>query len=161
MLSGEVDFAFALATSQMPPGALSQLVMRDRLALVVRKGHRWGRRRWSLADYAAAGHASVSLIGDGQSDIDRELAAAGLARRIALVTPHFVAALAAVGESDLVTTVSRRLAERFADVFGLALLEPPLANTALDVTLVWSQLRSGDPVLDWVRGVIAEAGASL
>ncbi len=57
----------------------------------------------------------MAVLGDGQTEIDALLAAQGVRRRIALVTPHFMAALAAVAATDLVTTLSAALARRFAD----------------------------------------------
>ena len=77
-------------------------------------------------------------------------------RRIALVTPQFIAALAAVGGTDMVSTLSHVFARRFAETFGLILKEPPLPALDLDLTLVWTSVRATDPVLAWVRGVIAE-----
>eukprot|EP01037_Dinobryon_pediforme_P030705 gene30705-34890_t len=93
---GDIDLAFALSTTPLPPGALSEPVSDDRLALVMRRGHPAADRDWVLADYAAYDHVVVALTGDGQSDTDALLAAGGVPRRIALVTPHFTAAVAAV-----------------------------------------------------------------
>jgi DNA-binding transcriptional LysR family regulator len=156
MDQGGLDFVFALATTPLPPGVISEPIARDRLALVMRAGHPWAARRWRVKDYAAVQHVGVSILGDAPSDLDAALAAHGVTRRVALVTPHFTAALAAVGATNMVTTISRTFAERFAGTFGLVLREPPLANTEMQVTLVSSHLRASDPLLGWLRGVIRE-----
>lgn len=158
--SGAVDMAFALASTPLPPGALSQKLADDRLALVMRRGHPAAGRDWTLADYGRWLHAGIAILGDGQSDIDAQLAAAGVRRRIALVTPHFTAALAAVAETDLVTTVSERFARRFAGAFGLVVKPAPLTGTDLQLTVVWSHIRDADPVLGWFRRLLAEVAAS-
>ena len=75
---------------------------------------------------------------------------------MALVTPHFIATLAAVAKTDMATTISRVFASRFAHEFGLVLKEPPLPNVELDLTVVWSHVRAADPVLAWVRTVIRD-----
>jgi len=98
----------------------------------------------------------VALTGDGQSELDAILAAAGVSRRIALVTPHFTAALAAVAASDMVTTVSAALARTFAATFDLVLQPPPFGETALPATLVCSHVRAADPFLVWFRRLVRE-----
>jgi DNA-binding transcriptional LysR family regulator len=158
--SGAVDMAFAIASSPLPPGALSMPLADDRLALVMRRGHPAADRDWTIADYGRWQHAGVAILGDGQSDIDAALAAAGVRRRIALVTPHFTAALAAVAATDLVTTVSERFARRFEKALDLVVKPPPLGAIDLQLTVVWSHIRDADPVLGWFREVLAEVASA-
>jgi len=152
--SGALDFAFALANTPLPPGVYSEVVAEDRLALAMRRGHPAAGRAWTIADYGAYPHAAVALLGDGQSEIDSLLAAAGVTRRIAMTTPYFMAALAAVAETDMVTTLSASLAARFAAVFDLATQEPPFGETRLAMTLVCSHIRAADPFLGWFRALV-------
>lgn len=159
MEQGTLDFAFALSTTPLPPGAMSMPIANDRLALVMRARHPRANKRWRVADYAAVDHVGIAIFGDGTSDIDATLARHGVKRRIALVTPHFTAALAAVAGSDMVTTLSRTFAERFERAFNLTLREPPFAETEMIVTLVWSDIRANDPLLAWLRDVIRDVAA--
>ena len=158
---GDLDLVFALSTTPLPPGVFSEVVFEDSLALVMRRGHPAAEQVWSLSDYGAYDHVSVALVGDGQSDLDAILAAQGVERRITLVTPHFMAALAAVAASDMVTTVSAALARRFADTLGLRLHKPPFGETQLTTTLVCSHVRAADPFLAWFRAVVREVGGRL
>jgi len=157
VLVGEVDLAFALTTTPLPTGAYSEVVAEDRMAVVTRRGHPTANRPWSMADYGAYPHATVALLGDGQSEMDAVLAAAGVTRRVALATPHFVAALAAVSATDMVTTMSAALAERLAPALGLRLQPPPFAETRLEMTLASSHIRASDPFLAWFRDVVRQA----
>ncbi|MDR3493923.1 MAG: LysR family transcriptional regulator [Ancalomicrobiaceae bacterium] len=161
MDKGVVDLAFALATTPLPPGTVSESIAEDRLALVMRRNHPAADRDWTLADYARYDHVGVAIIGDGSSELDAILAASGLRRRIALVTPHFTAAVAAVAATDLVTTISATFAERLAEPFGLVLKSPPLPDARLPMTLVWSHLRDRDPVLKWFRGLVGRVAAGV
>lgn len=161
MEQGTLDFAFALSTTPLPPGAMSMPIANDRLALVMRARHPRAKKRWRVTDYATVDHVGVAIFGDGMSDIDAKLAKHGVKRRIALVTPHFTAALAAVAGSDMVTTLSRTFAERFERAFSLALHEPPFEEIAMTVTLVWSDIRAADPLLAWLRGVIRDVAADV
>jgi len=162
VLIGEIDLAFALTTTPLAPGAYSEVVATDRLAVVMRRDHPAANRVWSLDDYGAYPNAVVTLVGDGQSEMDAVLAAAGVTRRIALATPHFMAALAAVSATDMVTTMSAALAGRLSSALGLRLQSPPFAEAGLEMTLVSSHIRASDPFLAWfrdlVRQVAREAG---
>ena len=155
MERGHVDLCFATAATPLPPGAVSEPLARDRLALVMRRGHPGANLDWLLADYARYPHATVAFFGDGVSEIDAALAAAGVERRIALTTPHFMATIVAVAASDCVTTISRAFARRFAEPLGLVLRRPPLPD-ALEVTTVGLRLRAADLALQWFRGVLRE-----
>jgi DNA-binding transcriptional LysR family regulator len=156
MESGALDFLFALTSTQLPTGVYSEVVFDDRLALVMRARHPAAKRKWSLADYGKYDSVGVALTGDGHSEIDALLAAEGVARRIALTTPHFMAALAAMAETDLVTTLSAALARRFAPAFGLILRKPPFADSGFQMTLVCSHVRAADPFLVWFRSLVRE-----
>lgn len=154
--SGALDLAFSLASLPLPVGVHSAPVCEDRVTLVMRRGHPAAGRAWSLADYGTYHHVGVALTGDGQSEIDAVLAAGGVSRRVALVTPHFMAALATVAASDLVTTLSAALARRFATAFDLVLQDPPFGETRFQTTLVTSHVRASDPLLVWFRGLVRE-----
>jgi DNA-binding transcriptional LysR family regulator len=158
--SGALDFAFALSTTQLPPGVYSEDIAEDRVALVMRRRHPAANRKWTIADYAKYQHVGVALVGDGQSEIDAILAAAGISRRLALVTPHFVAALAAVARTDMVTTISAALARRFASGLGLVLRDAPLGETRLQTTMICSHIRAVDPFLIWFRSLVREVAAN-
>lgn len=161
MERGACDLAFALATTPLPVGAMSEPIAVDRLALVMKRGHPAADRLWAIADYGAFDHVGVALLGDGRSELDALLAAAGVSRRIALMTPHFMAALATVAATNMITTISEAFARRFADAFDLIVREPPFADTELRVTLVWSHIHATDPLLAWFRGLVRDVARQV
>ena len=156
MEAGALDLAFAVSTTPLPPGARSETYAYDRLVLVLRRGHKLATRKWTVEDYGKVAHVGISILGDSKSDLDAQLAKAGVHRRIALTTPHFMAALATVAATDMATTMSRVFAQRFAPSFNLVLKDPPLPSIDLDLTVVWSHVRTADPVLAWLRTVIRD-----
>lgn len=158
---GRIDFAFALASSPLPPGAESFVLGSDRLMLVTRQGHPLSTGPVSAEDYSRHPHATVTIFGDGQTEVDAALAARRLSRTIALTTPHFVAALSVVATTDYVTTLSEALARRFSDTFGLALRPSPLFAERITITLVWDRLRSTDPIHVWFRELIRDVAATV
>ena len=161
MERGALDFAFAISTSELPAGARSEPIANDQLALVMRSGHPAAGKTWTIEDYACFDHVGIAILGDEQSELDAQLAAAGVSRRMALVTPHFTAALAAVAATDMVTTVSETFARRFAKAYHLVLKKPPLSQTDLTMTLVWSHIHATDPLLIWFRGVVRDAAVEV
>ncbi len=156
---GDVDVCFAVTGTPLPPGAVSEIIACDRLALVMRRGHPAANRQWTVADYALYRHATVSFFGDGVSEVDARLGAAGVERRIGLTTPHFMATVAAVATSDLVTTISAAFAARFAAHLDLVLKPPPF-DDALDMTAVSTRLRVADPALIWFRKILREVATA-
>ena len=161
MNDGTLDFAFALVDTPLPRGAASDPLGHDEMALVMRKGHPAAKSNITLQHYAKLEHTNVRIFGDGLSEIDRQLAAAGLKREVKLMTPHFMAALAAVSQTDLVTTISRRFAEHFAKQLGLVVLKSPLAQVAMNETVVYPQVRKDDRFLRWMVSVMQEVSAAL
>ncbi len=161
MECGELDLAFAVATTALPPGAMSEPAATDRLALVMRRGHPAARRKWTIAHYGQVDHVGISILGDGLSELDAQLAAAGVTRRMTLITPHFMAALATVAATDMITTISETFARRFADAFDLVLRQPPTKETELQMTLVWSHVRGSDPFVAWFRALVRDVAQEV
>lgn len=93
---GRLDFAFALSSTPLPSGSASFEIMNDRLALMMRRHHPLAKKTWMLKDYTRVDHIAINLTDDGISDLDALLSHANITRRVALTTPHFVAALTAV-----------------------------------------------------------------
>jgi DNA-binding transcriptional LysR family regulator len=160
MEQGEVDICFAVTGTPLPPGAVSETIANDRLALVMRRDHPAANRQWTVADYGLYRHATVSFFGDGVSEIDARLSAAGVERRIGVTTPHFMAAIATVAASDLVTTISAAFAARFALDLGLVLKPPPF-DDALEMTAVSTRLRAADSALIWFRKILREVATEV
>jgi len=153
MRASEIDLAFALDTTPLPRGAMSEPLLEDRLCVVTREGHPCGRS-WTITDYARYPSVVIALLGDSASEIDAELAAAGVTRAITAIVPTFRAAAEIVAQTDSVTTISRAFATRLAGTLRLQLAEPPLRQVRLGVVTVWAEHRGNDPVLVWLRQVL-------
>jgi DNA-binding transcriptional LysR family regulator len=154
--SGEIDLVIALETTPLPPGTLSEPLADDSLAIVRRSGHPTGTAAWTVNDYARFPSVAIALLGDGASDLDAQLARRGIQRRIAAVVPTFSAAVAIVAATDFVTTISRAFALRFADSLQLRVQEAPVQINSLNTVVVWSQLRQGDRLLEWLRALMRD-----
>lgn len=144
------------ATPSIRPGAVSTEIGVDRYALVMREDHPAAKKKWTVAEYANWDSVVVSIFGDGTSDVDARLAKAGVARRIGLSTPHFMASLAAISATDMIATTSRLFALRHAAVYRLIVREPPFPEIRFNSTIIGSALRMNDPVILWFCALVKE-----
>jgi DNA-binding transcriptional LysR family regulator len=89
------------------------------------------------------------------------LAARGLRREIAVTTPHFLAALAAVSQSDIAALLPRRLATAFVGRYRLALFEPPYPSPPFDLMSLWHREHGDQPAIAWLRRILREVANEL
>jgi DNA-binding transcriptional LysR family regulator len=89
------------------------------------------------------------------------LAARGLRRNVAVTTPHFLAALAAVSQSDIAALLPRRLATAFIGPYRLAMFEPPYPSPPFEVMSLWHRENGDQPAIAWLRQLLREVAAEL
>lgn len=89
------------------------------------------------------------------------LSARGLSRVVGLTTPHFLAALAVVSQSDMAAPLPRRLATAFAGAYRLKLFEPPYPSPSFEIMALWHREHGSDPAIQWLRSVVREVAAEL
>lgn len=141
-------------------GFRRQRLYGDTMVCVLRRGHPALARGLTLARFVALRHALISITGIGGGVVDQALAARGLARRVALRIPSFLAAPLVVARSDLVVTMPRRVATEFAALAPIVLVEPPLPLPGFTVSQVWHERRHADPRHAWLRKTIAAVAAA-
>ncbi|CAN7402139.1 LysR family transcriptional regulator [Bosea sp. LjRoot90] len=114
-------------------------------------------------DYVRLPHALFSSAGgDGSPGVvDAILAMEGRKRRVAVTLAHVVAVPFAVAGTDLVATMARRVATRFAAIAGVTLLPLPYDAPAFAIDLLHSRRATADPALSWFLATIERVGHSL
>jgi DNA-binding transcriptional LysR family regulator len=158
--TGQADVV-CTAAGQVPERMRAERLIEDDYVCLVRKDHPFARKPPSLAQFAKARHVLVSPRGDSHGFVDEQLATHGLTRRVVLTVNHFAAAPQIVVESDMVLTVLRRIAERFAPSHSTAMFDYPLkAPTALrEMSLIWHSRLGEHPAQQWLRGFLHRAAA--
>jgi len=154
MLRGEVDLAFAVEEA-LPAGLLFEPLYRDTFVTLMREGHP-AASDLTLDAFLRLDHVLVTIFGDGRGVIDDTLAERGLERRIALRIPHFYSAINIVAETDLVVTIPRSIALRYAAPHGLVMLEPPVSRPPFTVITTWPAVLDADPTNAWLRGIVRD-----
>lgn len=113
----------------------------------------------SLEDYVRLPHVLTSLRRGERGVVDEALEKLGLSRKIALVTPRFVAVPFLVAGAAVVTTMHARLARYFAEEMGLSLSPPPVDLPVLTTSLLWHASYDSDPAHVWLRETIVRVAA--
>jgi DNA-binding transcriptional LysR family regulator len=126
----------------------------------MRRGHPASRRKLSAAAVAALRHLDISSSGEDISFIDRWLGESGFIRRIALQAPYLSAAAILV-QSDLVATLSRRIAEEFVRDHALQIREPPYNSPLVKTLMLWHRRLDRHPAHRWLRDTIVSVSKSL
>jgi DNA-binding transcriptional LysR family regulator len=110
----------------------------------------------TLERYCAEQHLLVSVSGDARGYIDEELAARGLARRVALTVPSFMLALAVIAETGLIGALPRQMAALHGPRYGVESVPPPLALQRATVRALVPKAALMDAGLAWLIDVLRE-----
>jgi LysR family transcriptional activator of mexEF-oprN operon len=113
----------------------------------------------SLEDYVRLPHVLTSLRRGERGVVDEALEKQGLSRKIALVTPRFVAVPFLVAGAAVITTMHARLARYFAEELDLSLSPPPVDLPKLTSSLLWHASYDKDPAHVWLRETIIRVAA--
>jgi DNA-binding transcriptional LysR family regulator len=152
---GQADLMIGYYDS-VPPACRELILFEERYVCIVRKGHPQVRKKLTLKTYAALKHVMVSQTAGATSGIDRALADAGYSRDVSVRVSHFMNVPALVAHSDLVASLSRRVALPFAKVHSLRVFDPPLKLRPGRVGMVWHALREEDPAQRWFRNLVTQ-----
>ena len=153
MEAGQVDLAIG-PLPQLKGGFFQRRLFRQRYVCLFRQGHPLDRGQMSLADFQAAEHLVIVSAGTGHGKVDDLIRRAGIERRMRLTVPHFVSVGHILQRSDMVATVTERLAERLAGPFGLHYLPHPIDLPDVAINLFWHAKVHRSPAHQWLRGLV-------
>jgi DNA-binding transcriptional LysR family regulator len=156
--TGEADLA--ITVDQPLPGATHlhrRPIVKDRFATAQRKDHPRGSGPLDIDSFCAAGHLMVaSEQSSFTGTVDDALRKLGRTRRVTLSIQAYALAPLIVAQTDLLTTLPRRLLVGFSD--RLDLFEPPLDLGTFTPVALWHDRTHDDPASRWVRGRIFAGG---
>ncbi len=152
---GHVDLAVGLLP-QLKAGFFQRSLFKQRYVCMFRQGHRLDQGHISLAEFTQADHVVVVSKGTGHSKIDALLARSGIARKVRLTVPHFVAVGHILQHTDMVATVPERLAQALIDPFKLSYVSHPAPLPEVTITVFWHAKVHKDPANEWLRGLICQ-----
>jgi len=141
----------------LPKDCVASPLFEEDYQVIARIDHHSLRDGLDLDTYLQCQHTVVSFSGDLTGTVDGDLASLGHTRQVVVASPMFLSAFAAVSTSDLIATTPRRLASRFAGVFGLAAYELPFPASRFRIDLVRARSTLKDRALDWLTAEIQRA----
>jgi len=108
----------------------------------------------SLAEFSSAEHVVVVSAGTGHGKGDEVLERSGIAPKVRLTVPHFVAVGHILHKTDMVATLPERLAQALTGPFELAYVSHPATLPEIAINLFWHAKYHGDPANEWLRGLV-------
>ena len=153
MEAGKVDLAIG-PLPQLKAGFFQRRLFRQRYVCLFRKGHALDRRRLSLADFKAAEHLVIVSAGTGHGKVDDLIRRAGVDRTVRLTVPHFVSVGHILRRTDMVATVTERLAESLVEPFDLTYRPHPVNLPEIAINVFWHAKVHRSPAHQWLRGVV-------
>jgi DNA-binding transcriptional LysR family regulator len=146
---GEIDLL--LGSERMIPASMkARKLFDERFVFVQRKGHPRGTVPLDLDTYCTLNHVLVSTSGGSfYGFMDEHLDALGRARRVALSVQHFTLVPELLVNSDYVSTLPSRFAQRHSK--RLDLFELPFEARGFTLFAAWHPRNHVDPALVWLR----------
>lgn len=103
----------------------------------------------SMEAYLACSHLVVSPAGDLHGVVDDTLNVMGLERHVRIAVPQFFPALVILSQSDMIASLPRQIASRYAAHFDLSLTEVPIQVRSFAVSCRYHERNSRDPRHIW------------
>ncbi len=154
---GESDMALGVFPDP-PRQTQCEPLFEERFVGIVRKGHpALDNGSMNLEAFAVLPQALMTTRRDATGQLDKVLARHNLKRRIALTIPHMLVLPFVISSSDLVSSVPRRMALRFASIGSLEIFELPIETEPWTVSMMWSLLVDKDYANSWLREAIKTA----
>ncbi len=146
-----VDIVIGRRTEPLPRFIQQEPCYTDRYVSLYKERHSLLKKRPSLSTWLSAKHLVITPTGGDEGRIDHVLSADGLQRTVTMRTHHFMAAPIIVASTDLVVTVPERVADIFADVYGLRKTKPPFNIPPIYYTVACHANKSETPAIAWMR----------
>lgn len=140
-----------------------EVLFQERFVLAVRGDHPLVGEPLTVERFIAWPHVLVDVVHSRLHVIDERLAAMSLQRHIALRMPSFLAAAFFARDADLIVPIPERIASVHAKSMGLAILQPPpeLELGPFDYVQAWHPRRNEDPLHQWLRALVRQAGGRI
>jgi DNA-binding transcriptional LysR family regulator len=160
VMDGDIDLGLGVFPI-LPEQIHSELLLNDEYACLVDRATLLpSTQSIDLESYLARPHALVAVHGEASTEIDEAIHAAGQARRVALIIPHWSVAPKTIAGTDLILTVARTSLKSSLQDNRLIVLPPPIPLPAIPFSQISHKRRRSDPALRWLREMIVASTPS-
>lgn len=155
MEAGSVDLAVGLLP-QLGAGFYQRRLFNQKYVCLMRSDHPLAKGEFGLEQFSEAHHAVVVAQGTGHSHVEELVTRSGVPRRISLRVPHFVAVPYIISETDLIVTVTEKLALQTMKRFNLVSRPHPMEIPTAQINIFWHRRLHQDAGNIWLRGLFFE-----
>jgi DNA-binding transcriptional LysR family regulator len=159
--TGELDFA--LGRFDNPPGGIHrETLSTDRVIFVARKGHPRITNAISKQQLKQEPQLFPTPITRGKlpSSLLSLLEGQPGGPSFIATTPHLLASLFIVSQTDVITATLERVARMYQDTLGLVILSPPIALPDADTHIVWHERTHHSSAHRWFQGLLMDLARS-
>jgi DNA-binding transcriptional LysR family regulator len=152
----EADGAtMAVAVLPEPPAIYTRLrLLPEAFCTLMRRGHPLAEGELTLERFTGVPHLLHSPNGSRDGALDAVLAATGQSRRLGAVVAHLSAVPEILKRTDMIISLSARLAVQLAAAHGLVTREPPVALEHTRLSLVFHRRFEADSGHAWLRRLV-------
>ena len=150
---GEAELALAVLAE--PPALYTRVrLLPEAFLTLMRQDHPLAAGRMTAARFTAYPHLLHSPNGSRDGALDRVLAEAGHPRRLGAVVAHLSAVPDILKRTEMVMTLSARLARCLAATHGLALRDVPVEIRHVRLSLIFHRRFEADAGHAWLRRLL-------
>lgn len=153
METGSVDLAIGLLP-QLEAGFYQRRLFDQKYVCLMRSGHPLSEGSLTIERFSQASHIIIEASGTGHGRVEKQLAESGIDRTIRLRLPHFVSAPYIISETDLIATVTEKLALQTHKSLGLVIRPHPIEIMSAKINIFWHRRYHQDGGSIWLRSVI-------
>jgi DNA-binding transcriptional LysR family regulator len=155
--SGDIDLAVGYFPDLDKSSFIRQRLFTHHFVCVMRANHPIWAARLSLEDFLGAEHAVVRAEGRSQEIFERFLTRKKIARKVALLTPHFLSLPVILLRSDLVATVPHAIG-MYCETTGVNVRSalPPFDPPRIPLMQHWHRRFQSDARNKWLRAILRE-----
>lgn len=145
----------AVAVLPEPPALYTRLrLLPEAFRTVMRAGHPLAEGELTVARFVSVPHILHSPNGSRDGALDAVLEKAGHPRRLGAVVAHLEAVPEILRRTDMVITLSARLARQMAAAHGFVTRDPPVAVRHTRLSLVFHRRFEADAAHAWLRRLL-------
>ncbi len=153
LAGGEAQLAIGVLPE--PPALYTRLrLLPEAFCTLMRPGHPLAEGELTPERFVSVPHILHSPNGSRSGAMDKALGALGLSRRLGVVVAHLGAVPAILARTDMIITLSARLAHQLAVAHGLVVRCPPVPVRHTRLSLVFHRRFEADAGHAWLRRLI-------
>lgn len=146
---------FAVAVLREPPALYTRVrLLPEAFLTVMRRTHPLAQGEMTLARFASFPHLLHSANGSRDGALDAPMAEAGHPRRLGAVVAHLAAVPEILKRTEMVMTLSARLARQMAAANDLAVRDCPLDVQHIRLSLIFHRRLEADAGHAWLRRLL-------